>query len=364
MSAEPANPSRPYIGGQAVIEGVMMRGPKSFVVSVRRPDGQIAIREQAWNTLLPSLKFLRWPFFRGAVVLAESLHNGYSALSFSSEHGLPPEAGGAKSSPGVVSLLSFLFQAVVAGSDAPPSLPPAGPGKKDRGADAMLAIATVFGVLFFIGLPHALTWLVGKGLGPTFDSTSVWFHLIDGVFRLAILVGYLAIISRTKDAKRLFEYHGAEHKAIWTYETKQALTVENARPFTTRHPRCGTSFLLIVVGVAVLMHVALLPLIPRLHANDLVNQLLLIFIKVPMAFPIAGIAFELQRLSARDNCPAVITWMTRPGFWLQNITTQPPDDGQQEIALLSLGRALAREQGTPKAAEGVTIYGDFEKAAA
>ncbi|MCA2978698.1 MAG: DUF1385 domain-containing protein [Myxococcaceae bacterium] len=228
----------------------------------------------------------------------------------------------------------------------------------------MLAFATIFGVLFFIGLPHALTWLVGKALGPGFDSTSVWFHLIDGVFRLGILVGYLALISRTKDAKRLFEYHGAEHKAIWTYETKQALTVENARPFTTWHPRCGTSFLLIVVGVAVLMHVALLPLLPRLHPNDLVNQLLMVFVKVPMAFPIAGLAFELQRLSARERCPAIITWLTRPGFWLQGITTQPPDDGQQEIALLSLDRALAREQGRARAPEGVTVYGDFAKAVA
>lgn len=363
MSAESPTPSRPYIGGQAVIEGVMMRGPKSFVVSVRRPDGQIAIREQPWNVLLPKLTFLRWPIFRGAVVLAESLHNGYSALKFSSEHGLPPEEGGVAAKPGPAAMLTFLMQSLVSGAEGEPGVPGA-PPKKDRGADAMLAIATVFMLGFFIALPHVLTWFVGNALGPGYDSTSVAFHVIDGAFRVAILVGYLAIISRTKDAKRLFEYHGAEHKAIWTYESQQALTVENARPFTTRHPRCGTSFLFIVVGVAVLLHVALLPLLPRLHPNDLVNQLLMVLIKVPMAFPIAGIAFELQRLSARDNCPAVITWMTKPGIWLQGITTQPPDDREQEIALLSLDRALARELGTPKSAEGVTIYGDFAKAAA
>ncbi len=364
MSAESPNPSRPYIGGQAVIEGVMMRGPKSFVVAVRRPDGQIAIREQAWNVLLPKLTFLRWPVFRGAVVLAESLHNGYSALTFSSEHGLPPEEGGAAAKPGPAAMLTFMMQALMSGAEGTPGTPGPSTPKKDRGADAMLAIATVFMLGFFIGLPHLLTWGVGKALGPAFDSTSVAFHVIDGVFRVGILVGYLSLISRTKDAKRLFEYHGAEHKAIWTYETKQALTVGNARPFTTRHPRCGTSFLFIVVGVAVLLHVALLPLLPRLHANDAINQLLMILIKVPMAFPIAGLAFELQRLSARDNCPAVITWMTKPGIWMQSITTQPPDDAQQEIALLSLDRALARELGTPKTPEGVTIYGDFAKAAA
>ncbi|MBE2250931.1 MAG: DUF1385 domain-containing protein [Myxococcus sp.] len=364
MSAQSATPSRPYIGGQAVIEGVMMRGPKSFVVSVRRPDGQIAIREQAWNVLFPKLSFLRWPVFRGAVVLAESLHNGYSALTFSSEHGLPPEEGGAAAKPGPIATLTFLVQAIAAGADGAPGAPGPHAPKKDRGADAMLAIATVFMLGFFIGLPHLLTWGVGQALGPAFDSTSVAFHAIDGVFRVAILVGYLALISRTKDAKRLFEYHGAEHKAIWAYESQQALTVENARPFTTRHPRCGTSFLFIVVGVAVLLHVLLLPLLPRLHANDAINQLLMVLIKVPMAFPIAGLAFELQRLSARDNCPAVISWMTKPGIWLQGITTQPPDDAQQEIALLSLDRALAREVGAPKTAEGVTIYGDFARAAA
>lgn len=364
MSAESPNPSRPYIGGQAVIEGVMMRGPKSFVVAVRRPDGQIAIREQPWNVLLPKLTFLRWPVFRGAVVLAESLHNGYSALKFSSEHGLPPEEGGVAAKPGPVAMLTFLLQSLMSGAEGTPGTPGPVAPKKDRGADAMLAIATVFMLAFFIALPHALTWVVGKALGPGYDSTSVAFHVIDGVFRVGILVGYLAVISRTKDAKRLFEYHGAEHKAIWTYESQQPLTVENARPFTTRHPRCGTSFLFIVVGVAVLLHVALLPLLPRLHANDAINQLLMILIKVPMAFPIAGLAFELQRLSARDNCPAFITWLTKPGIWLQGITTQPPDDAEQEIALLSLDRALAREQGHPKSAEGVTIYADFAKAAA
>lgn len=364
MSAPSPNPSRPYIGGQAVIEGVMMRGPKSFVVAVRRPDGQIAIREQAWNVLLPKLTFLRWPVFRGAVVLAESLHNGYSALKFSSEHGLPPEEGGATPKPGPAALLTFLLQSLVSAAEGEPGTPGSSTPKKDRGADAMLAIATVFMLGFFIALPHLLTWGVGRALGPGFDSTSVAFHVIDGVFRVLILVGYLAVISRTKDARRLFEYHGAEHKAIWTYESQQALTVDNARPFTTRHPRCGTSFLFIVVGVAVVLHVALLPLLPRLHPNDLVNQVLMVLIKVPMAFPIAGIAFELQRLSARDACPAFITWLTRPGIWLQGITTQPPDDTQQEIALLSLDRALARELGTPRSAEGVTVYADFARAAA
>jgi uncharacterized protein YqhQ len=364
VSEEPLG-RQPYIGGQAVIEGVMMRSPKSFVVAVRRHVGGIAIREQAWGQLLPSLKFMRWPLFRGALVLAESLHNGFSALKFSGDHGLPPEEEGGKKGVSTSAFLAFLLAAVVAGADSEPSQGEP-PGKKEstRGADLMLAFATVLMVLFFIGLPHALTWLVGRALGPGFDTTSFSFHLVDGIFRVAILVGYVWALSKTKDASVLFRYHGAEHKAIWAYESYKPLTVDEARPFTTRHPRCGTSFLFIVVGVAVLLHVALLPFVPRLHANDFVNQLLMVFIKVPMAFPIAGIAYELQRWSAKDSCPAFIKGLTRPGIWLQKITTQPPTDAQQEVALLSLDRALAREEGKPKSPDGVTLYETFAQAAA
>ncbi|MBL9039112.1 MAG: hypothetical protein JNG84_11390, partial [Archangium sp.] len=138
--------TKPYIGGQAVIEGVMMRSPQSFVVAVRTPEGKVAIREQQWRTLLPSLKFLRWPLFRGAVVLAESLHNGYSALKFSADHGLPPEEGGLATKPPLASTLSFLMSAVAAGAESPPPAASPSPGqpKTDAAANAMLAMATVF----------------------------------------------------------------------------------------------------------------------------------------------------------------------------------------------------------------------------
>lgn len=347
-----------------------MRSPKSFVVAVRRHVGGIAIREQAWGQLLPGLRFLRWPVFRGALVLAESLHNGFSALKFSGDHGLPPEeqGGGKKKPVGTAAFLAFLLSAVVAGADGEPSPGgPGAPGKKEdgtSGADLMLLLATAVMVLFFIGLPHLLTWLVGRAVGPSFDTQSFGFHFVDGVFRVAILVGYIWVLSKTEDARILFRYHGAEHKAIWAYESYQPLTVEAARPFTTQHPRCGTSFLFIVVGVAVLLHVVVLPFVPRLHENDFVNQLLMVFIKVPMAFPIAGLAYELQRWSAKDSCPAFIKALTRPGIWLQNITTQPPTDAQQEVALLSLDRALAREEGRPRSPEGVTLYDSFAQAAA
>jgi uncharacterized protein YqhQ len=363
VSNDPSSPRQPYIGGQAVIEGVMMRSPKSFVVAVRRFAGGIAIREQAWETLWPSLKFLRWPLFRGAVVLAESLHNGFSALKFSGEHGLPPEEGGGAPKVSTSTFLGVLLTSLMMAGESEPSGSAEAP-KKSSGGDAMMAIATGMMVLFFIGLPHLLTWLVGRAVGPSFDTTSGWFHLVDGGFRIAILVGYVWVLGKTKDAARLFEYHGAEHKAIWTYEQYRPLTVAEATPFTTRHPRCGTSFLFIVVGVAVLLHVALLPFVPRLHANDFINQLLMVFIKIPMAFPIAGIAYELQRWSAKDSCPAFIKGLTRPGIWLQGITTKEPAPQQLEVALLSLDRALAREEGKPRSKDGVSLYDTFEKAAA
>jgi uncharacterized protein YqhQ len=227
-----------------------------------------------------------------------------------------------------------------------------------------MTLATLFAVGLFIAVPHLLTWGLSKLVGPALDTSGPWFHLVDGIMRIAILVGYIGALSRTKDAQRLFQYHGAEHKAIWTYESGKALTVENARGFTTRHPRCGTSFLFIVVFVAVLIHIALIPLVPRLAVNDFVNQLLLVLVKVPMALPIAGIAYELQRLSAKDSCPSWIKLLVRPGIWMQGITTKEPTDEQLEIALLSLERALAREEGTPKAADGITLYESFALAKA
>jgi uncharacterized protein YqhQ len=241
-------------------------------------------------------------------------------------------------------------------------VPSGGAPEPKGGTDWLLATAMAVMVVVFIAIPHGLTWLVGRAVGPGFDTGSVWFHLVDGAFRVGILVGYLALLSRAPDARRLFEYHGAEHKSIWAYELYRPLSVASARTFTTRHPRCGTSFLFIVVGVAVLLHVALLPFVPRLHANDLVNQLLMVLVKVPMALPIAGVAYELQRWSARDGAPGFIKALTRPGLWLQSITTREPTDDQLEVALLSLDRALAREEGRPRSPDGVTLYGTFAEA--
>jgi len=235
-------------------------------------------------------------------------------------------------------------------------------GIEMAGSYAMLALATLIMVGMFIAAPHLLTFGVGRLLGVDLDTRGFAFHVVDGFFRIAILLGYIAAIARTEEMRRVFQYHGAEHKAIWAYESGLPLTVENARGFTTLHPRCGTSFLFVVVLVAVLLHVALFPFIPRLHANGLVNQLLMVLVKVPMAFPIAGVAYELQRLSVRPSCPRLILWLTRPGLWMQNITTRQPTDAQLEIAVLALSRSLAREEGRGVAPDGLSVYASYQAA--
>jgi uncharacterized protein YqhQ len=333
---------RPYIGGQAVLEGVMMRSPASLVVAVRRPDGQIAVREEAWETLWPRMKLLRKPFLRGAVVLIESVWNGFSALAFSAEQA---------ESPTTVS------------DGAPPAAAESKP-TSDLTRGLMLGISFLFMVALFIAAPHLLTLGLFKLLGRDPSLKGLLFHLVDGVFRIAILVGWLALVARTKDAQRLFQYHGAEHKAIWTYESRLPLTVENARRFTTQHPRCGTSFLFVVVAVAVLLHILVLPFVPTLSAVGALQTLFVLVLKIGLAFPVAGIAYELQKRSARADCPPLLKVLVSPGLWLQRITTVEPTDDQLEIALLALDRVLAREEGRPRAADGVQVYPDFAVAAA
>jgi uncharacterized protein YqhQ len=302
---------RPYIGGQAVLEGVMMRSPKSFVVAVRRPDGSLAVREQAWSTLGGGLPFLKWPLFRGAVTLLESMLNGYSALTFSAEQAMPEETAEGGST----------------------------------GVYAALAVSFLFVIALFQVTPHALTVGFGALFHIPLPTTSLLFHAIDTVFKLGILGGYLGLLSRTKEAHKLFQYHGAEHKAIWAYESGGELTAQAAQRFTTLHPRCGTSFLVMVMAVQLVVTALIFSQVPLLSPNPFIHHGLILLLKLPLMFPVAGLTYEIQKLTARPDCPRVITWLARPGLWLQHITTQEPTLEQLEVAVLALSRALAREEG-------------------
>lgn len=307
------------VGGQAILEGVMMRSPNSLAIAVRRPSGEIVVKEDAWISIWDKAKFLRKPFLRGAVVLFESMHNGVKALSFSageaarSEEGTEPTAAEEKTT-----------------------------GLAIGGA---ILVSMAFGFGLFAALPHFLTWLAGTLLGNAglASGKDLSFQIVDGVVKIAFLLGYLTFISRLKEIQRVFEYHGAEHKSIYCYEAGKPLTVENARQYTRLHPRCGTSFLLVTFVVSVALFSLVFPLLPQFSDHKWLNQLAYVFIKIPLMFPVAGIAYEATRLSSRFPTNPLVKALTWPGLMLQHITTREPDDEQLEIALVALRKTLWRE---------------------
>ncbi len=321
------------VGGQAVIEGVMMRSPHSFAVVCRRPNGQIVIKEDAWQPLWAGYRFLRWPFLRGTIVLLESLMNGMSALSFAADQ----QAYEQKPATGAATL-SLGARA----ASQPEELPAAA-------KFGMIAMSLAFGLALFVGAPHLASWALGNVFG--FDSSSVAFHAVDGAIKMVLLVGYLAAISLLPDIKRVFQYHGAEHKSIFCYEQGLPLTVENARAQTRFHPRCGTSFLLIVIMVSVVLFAAFLR--GHLSSSPIADNLLKIGLKIPLMFPVAGLAYELIKLSGKyASTSRIARAVAAPGMWLQKITTREPSDEQLEIALISIRKTLWRERSGAAAQPG------------
>jgi len=292
----------------------MMRSPSCFVVACRKADGSIVVREDRWRSVWEKLRFLRWPFLRGAVVLWETLHNGLSSLSFAAN----------------VQMEDEIAKAEAAGKPVP--------RKEEMGPAAitrMMGTALVLVLAVFVVLPHLLTWLLG------FRPESVWFHLVDGLIKLGILVAYVGGISLLPDIRRVYQYHGAEHKAIAAHEAAEPLTVAAARRHSRFHPRCGTSFLLIVILASVLIFAVALK--GRLAQPAILDHLLKILIKLPLMLPVAGIAYELIKLAGRWPRSPLVRALVAPGLWLQRLTTREPDDTQLEIALTAVGRALARE---------------------
>lgn len=329
---------KPYVGGQAVIEGVMMRSPRCLAIAVRRQDGTIVVREDAWISIWERLKFLRWPFFRGAVVLAESVYNGIQALNFAAaqaEVGAPSEEGDAKAAA-----QAKVSQAV--GATEPAAAPPS--EEANAGGSAFtIFISFVMAIGLFVGLPHALAWLTGAAAGQPLDVDSFLFHLLDGLFKLGIFVAYIWGISLIPEIRRVFEYHGAEHKVVNVYENNLELSLENARRFTTFHARCGTSFLLFVLVLSIFMFAAVFPFIPKVSDVTLVNHLAMIFIKVPLMLPLAGFAYEINRFASRHPDQLWVQLIVAPGRLMQKLTTKEPSDDQLEIALAAMRAALARE---------------------
>jgi uncharacterized protein YqhQ len=211
---------------------------------------------------------------------------------------------------------------------------------------SILAVAFGIGILFFIVLPHYLTGFLGSLFGRDLAVESFLFHLVDGLIKVLFLIGYIYLISLLKDIQRIFQYHGAEHKCIYTYEAGEELTVSNARKYSTLHPRCGTAFLLIVVIISILLFAAIFPFLPKFPSlGKSLTNVIYIGIKLPLLFPIAGIAYELIKLSGKKANHPILRWVMAPGLWLQRLTTRQPTDDQIEIALRALQGALRIEMG-------------------
>ncbi len=346
------SPQRIPVGGQAVIEGVMMRSPHSFSVAVRRADGRIVVRESRWVSLSQRYSFFKWPLFRGSVVLLESLHNGISALTWSAniaEQGEKMKAaavGGASGPDSPVGGASRPDSPVggASGPDSPAAEKPE--GLPAPALWATIGLAAVMAVGLFALLPHLLTWLIGLATGSESlqGGQSLGFHLVDGAVKMVILVGYMAAISLLPDVKRLFQYHGAEHRSIHAYENDKDLTVENAQTFSRIHERCGTAFLLLVLLVAVLIFSVVFPFVPAPTESALLNHVIFVGLKIPLLFPIGGVAYEVLRLGGKYPRNPVLRVLIGPGLALQRITTRVPDEGQVEVAIISILKTLWRER--------------------
>jgi len=363
---------RPYIGGQAVIEGVMMRSPLSFSIVVRRSSGELVVRERPVSLKAEKPAVTRWPFIRGVATLVEAIGLGSEALRFSSEiyerdhleGGAPPSgAGSAPKSLGGRALHSLAFWvAALATHEPDPGPPPPASAEPDSGRRLLSIVTITMAVAFFVVLPQAAAALVNRASGLALDLRSPYFQALTGSFKLAIVVGYLLLIRRIPEIRRVFQYHGAEHKTISTYEAHEALVVANARGKTTLHPRCGTTFIVMVALVSIFAFTAIAPLLPRLPVSSFVENVLLILLKLPFLLPIAAVTFEIQRIFARYCSRGPLRALLWPGFLVQKITTIEPDDAQLEVALAALRTTLWRERAKEAAPSASTdrTFCDFE----
>lgn len=348
------------VGGQAVIEGVMMRAPNSYAVAVRRQDGSIISKAERLPRLDEKYPFLRIPVLRGGAVLIHSMLLGIKALNFSAT--VVFEDQDAEEVRTKAEKLAPAFETAAATSTL---LTTSHPINQNRSTTATavgsITFALIFNVLIFIVLPLLLTnalfvhlsWGSAPSLAINNVATEPWyreawlwlqaylkpirpsvaFNLVDGMIRMAFFIVMIWSFSRLRDIKRVFEYHGAEHKTVFTWEAGQELTVTNARRFPRQHPRCGTSFLMIVMIVSII-------LFSVVKFDSLLLNLLTRIALVPV---IAGVSYEIIRAAGKKETSAFFSFITRPGIWLQNLTTREPSDDQLEVAIYALKESLKLE---------------------
>ena len=305
-------------GGQALIEGIMMRGPKKQAVVVRKPDGELEVQEKELKFIKDRYPVLGWPLIRGVVNFADSMYNGVTALMFSAE--FFPEDGEEDEEPSKFETLlnnklgSEKFTALIT------------------------TLAVVLGLAMSIGLFFFLPTLLGTAVTVLTDSMLAR-NLAESVLKVLIFVTYLALCSRMGEMKRVFSYHGAEHKTIFCYEAGLPLTVENVRVQPRHHPRCGTSFLFMVIAISIIVSTVVFAIWP-VH-----NPFLRFLAHLAMLPVIVGVSYEFNRWAGRHDGP-VTRFFTAPGLWLQNFTTFEPDDSMIEVGIAALELVLPEEKGT------------------
>jgi len=287
------------VGGQAVIEGVMMRSPNSMAVAVRKPDGEITIKRERLTFFSEKMFWFKLPLVRGVIALFSALLLGIQALNFSANQALSKEEEDA--SPW---MMSFTF-----------------------------AVALCFGIFLFFLIPLFLTrWL--RFVIPMLSENGLLFNLTDGILRLMIFLAYLWAISFFKEIERIFQYHGATHKSIFAFESGGELIIDRVKGFSYLHPRCGTSFLLIVM----LMSILVFALIP--HHLSFGYKAASRVVLIPF---IAGLSYEVIRFADRKRESRGIQYFIKPGLWLQRLTAREPSEDQIEVAIRALQEVLELE---------------------
>ena len=313
MNTSPTEKFRTSVGGQALMEGIMMRGPQRICCAVRRPDGTIDLTEEPVTTHW----YNRVPLVRGVCNMVQSLVTGYKYLSHSAEISLTEEEQEEE-----LSAFDRWLEAH------------AGP----RVQNALMAVSALLGValavFLFLFLPTFLTGLLGRVV-----ALGRWPRvLLEAAFKLALFLSYMALISRMKEIRRMFQYHGAEHKTIACYEAGLPLTVENVRKQPRHHPRCGTSFLFMVIAISIIVSTIVFAIWPVHHP-------LLRFLAHLLMLPIiVGVSYEFNRWAGRHDGP-ITKILTAPGLWLQNFTTFEPDDSMIEVGITALKLVLPEVKG-------------------
>jgi uncharacterized protein YqhQ len=287
------------VGGQAVIEGVMMRSPNSMAVAVRRPNGEIVVKREKLDFFSEKKFFFKLPLIRGVINLISALVLGMKALNFSANQSLEQEQEVSSWTMG----LTFGF-------------------------------ALCFGIFLFFLIPLFLTkWL--RFIIPTVSTSGIIFNLVDGIIRLMIFLAYLWAISFFKEIRRIFQYHGAEHKSIFAFESGEVLMADRVKGFSYLHPRCGTSFLLMVMVVSILVF-ALIP-----HHLSFGYKVASRVVFIPL---IAGVAYEIIRFGDQKRESKGMQYFIKPGLWLQRMTAREPSEDQIEVALRALQEVLELER--------------------